>query len=433
MATSNIPSKPVSRRQFLGMAGLAGAGVVAGSSALSGCSTSPTGRTTIRFLQNKREVIPYFDDLVKTFNRSQKGVVVVHDPSDTALIPQFVRGAPPDLALYNYNLETSNFLGRGSLSNLASLPEAATIDPSVQGLVNQFATFKSETSALPYSITAAGVIYNKEIFDKVGVSVPRTWTELIAVCEAFKSKGILPIYQTGKDTWTLTLGLFDYVTGSNLDVSAFFAKQKQLGPDAGRDASVSFTKDFKDATDKMVTLLGYTNRDAPSRNYSDGNIAFAGGKAAMYMQGPWAIGEVVKINPKAQLGTFAMPSSDDKEMVKVRVNLDLALWIPNASPKQAAAQTFLKWLMQPSIQNTYNSKNLAWSTTKNAPPITDARLADIQPLLEAKKVYQGASTYLPGAIPLGNYVQEFVINRNGDALLNKVDSDWARYAKRTAV
>lgn len=183
----------------------------------------------------------------------------------------------------------------------------------------------------------------------------------------------------------------------------------------------------------MITLLGYTNPDAPSRSYSDGNAAFAGGKAAMYLQGPWAIGEVTKINPQAQVGTFAMPSSDDKEKVKVRVNLDLALWIPNGSPKQAAAQTFLKWLMQPEIQNKYNSSNLAWSTTKNAPPITDPHEADIQPFLQAKKFYQGAGTYMPGAIPLGNYLQELVITKNGDAFLNKLDTDWARYAKRTAV
>jgi raffinose/stachyose/melibiose transport system substrate-binding protein len=433
MGMTNLTTTPLSRRRFFGMAGLASAGVIAGSSVLSGCSQSSSGPTTIRFLQNKPEVIGYFDALIKTFNESQRDVVVVHDSTPTPLIPQFVRGAPPDLAMYNYNLETSNFLGRGALSNLAALPEAATIDPNVQSLVNQFATFKSEVSALPYSITAAGVIYNKQLFEQVGVTVPTTWSELMTVCEAFKSKGILPVYQTDKDTWTLQQGLFDYVSGSNLDVSAFFAQQKQLGPGAGPDASVSFTSSFKDAAAKMIALLAYTNPDAPSRSYSDGNAAFAGGKAAMYLQGPWAIGEVVKINPKAQLGTFAMPSSEDKEMVKVRVNLDLALWIPNASPKQAAAQTFLRWLLQPQIQNTYNADNLAWSTTKDAPPITDAHEADIQPLLAAKKFYQGAGTYMPGAIPLGNYLQEFVINRNADAFLTKLDTDWARYAKRTAV
>lgn len=432
MGTTGVTTAGFSRRRFLGLAGAAGASLVA-SPALSGCAASSGGRTTIRFLQNKPEVVGYFDNLVKEYNSSQQDVFVIHDSTPTPLIPQFVRGTPPDLALYNYNLETSNFLARGALTNLADLPEAATIDPSVQGLVNQFATYKGQTSALPYSITAAGVIYNKSLFDQVGVGIPTSWSELVQVCEAFMAKGITPIEQTYKDTWTLSQGLFDYVTGSNLDVSAFFAKLKQLGPEAGPEAAVSFTKDFKDATDKMLTLLAYTNKDAASRGYSDGNIAFAGGKAAMYLQGPWALGEIVKINPKADVGTFALPASEDKSMTKVRVNLDLALWIPHDSPKQAAARTFLAWLMQPSVQNTYNVDNLAWSTTKDAPPITDKHEADLRPFLDARKFYQGAGTYMPGAIPVANYIQELVISKNGPAFLHQLDTDWARYAKRTAV
>lgn len=421
----------LSRRRFLALSGLTGAGAVAGSSVLAGCSSS--GRTHIRFLQNKPEVIGYFTDLTAAFNASQDEVFATHDSTPTALIPQFVRGAPPDLACYNYNLETSNFLARGALTNLADLPQAQTIDPSVQALVNQFATYKSETSALPYSITAAGMIYNTELFDQAGVDVPTSWTEFLAACETFKAKGIIPIEQTFKDTWTLSQGVFDYVSGSALDVSAFFKQLKALGPDAGSGAAVSFSKDFADAVAKMVTLLKYTNPDAPSRGYSDGNVAFANGKAAMYPQGPWAVGEILKINPKAQIGTFAMPASDNKADTKVRVNLDLALWIPHDSPHQAAARKFLEYLMQPAVQDKYNAQALAWSTTKNAPPVTDPHVAGLQPYLKDAKFYQGAGTYLPGAIPVGNYLQELMISKDAGAFLKVLDSDWARLARRTSV
>ena len=49
---------------------------------------------------------------------------------------------------------------------------------------------------IPYSITAAGVIYNKDLFEQQGLEVPTTWSELIEVCEAFQSAGITPIYGT---------------------------------------------------------------------------------------------------------------------------------------------------------------------------------------------------------------------------------------------
>jgi raffinose/stachyose/melibiose transport system substrate-binding protein len=420
---TDIPSQPLSRRGFLTMTGLAGA------AALAGCSSS--GGTEIRFLQNKPEVVGYFTGLADAFNASQDEVRVTHDSTPTALIPQFVRGTPPDLACYNYNLETSNFLKRGALTNLADLPQAATIDPSVQSLVSQFATYKSETSCLPYSITAAGMIYNKDLFAQAGLAVPTTWPEFIEVCETFKAKGIMPIEQTFKDTWTIQQGAFDYVTGSALDVTAFFKELMALGSDAGADAAVSFTKDFRDAVTRIVAMLDYTNPDAPSRGYSDGNVAFAGGKAAMYPQGPWAVGEILKVNPQAQIGTFAMPGSDSAANTKVRVNLDLALWIPHDSAKQDAARKFLQYLMQPAVQDKYNAQSLAWSTTKNAPPVTDPTVAGLQPYLQEARFYQGAGTYLPGAIPVGNYLQELVISRDIDGFLRKLDDDWARLARRS--
>jgi raffinose/stachyose/melibiose transport system substrate-binding protein len=87
--------------------------------------------------------------------------------------------------------------------------------------------------------------------------------------------------------------------------------------------------------------------------------------------------------------------------------------------------------MQPAVQNKYNAQALAWSTTKNAPPVTDPHVAGLQPYLKDAKFYQGAGTYLPGAIPVGNYLQELVISKNAGAFLNVLDSDWARLARRS--
>ena len=69
-----------------------------------------------------------------------------------------------------------------------------------------------------------------DLFDKVGVSaVPTTWTEFLAVCEKFKSKGIMPIYQTYGDTWTTQQGLFDYTAGGMIDVAAFYQGARSRG------------------------------------------------------------------------------------------------------------------------------------------------------------------------------------------------------------
>ncbi|GAP61210.1 protein involved in carbohydrate transport [Arthrobacter sp. Hiyo1] len=56
--------------------------------------------------------------------------------------------------------------------------------------------------------------------------------------------------------------------------------------------------------DRMVELAAFANKDAASRGYADGNLAFSQGKGAMYMQGPWALNEIAKTAPAMKLGTF---------------------------------------------------------------------------------------------------------------------------------
>ena len=290
------------------------------------------------FEETKPEVVPYFNNLVAKFNASQSSVTVSHDFT-SSLIAEFVRGNPPAIDCDNYNLTTSIFVARGVLADLGGLPQAKLIDPNIQALVTQYASFHGETSVLPYSVAAEGVIYNVDLFDKVGVSsVPTTWSEFLAVCEKFKSAGITPVYQTYGDTWTTQQGLFDYTVGGMVDVAAFYQGLAREGTNLGPNSSVSYQKDFTAPCKQMLSLAPYFNDNPIAKHYADGNQAFASSQAGMYMQGPWAVGEVLAINPKLKMGTFALPATDDASQTKCRVNLDLAIWLPRSQPQAQHAR-----------------------------------------------------------------------------------------------
>ncbi|WP_432564991.1 ABC transporter substrate-binding protein [Kineococcus sp. SYSU DK003] len=419
-STTTHHARPTSRRTFLAAAGA--------TTALAACGgpTSAEGRTSIRFFQNKPEVIEYFAGLVEEFNASQDEVFVEHDSSQTSLVAQFVRGDPPDVAAYNYNLETSNYVKTGVLSDLGDMPEAARVDPKYQALVDQFATYEDETSVLPYSVTSAGVIYNVALFEQAGLAVPTTWSQLLTACETFQAAGVVPVELTAREVWTLAQGLFDYTTGSALDVAAFFAALKE-----GQD--VSFTEDMGEAGEKMVQLASFANDDAASRTYADGNLAFGRGEAAMYLQGPWALGEIAKVDPQLQVATFPLPATENPDEARARVNLDLSLWIPRSSAQPEAARTFISWLMSPEVIDRYNGDNLATSPLLDAPALQDPRVAGLQPSLDAGRIYQGANTYVPPTIPIGNYIQDAVLSGDSDTLLRRLDEDWGRLAARGAV
>jgi raffinose/stachyose/melibiose transport system substrate-binding protein len=404
-------------------------GLVLAGAVLAGCSAGDEPEE-VRFYISKPEAIAYFRELVQTYNDSQSDVRVVMDTSSN-LQAGFLRGNPPDLGLLNYNMEMARFMERGALSDLSDTPEARRIRPELQQLVDQYATYPGRTSVLPYSVMAASVIYNKRIFAEHHIEIPRTWDELIAVCDKLEAEGVTPFYATFKDPWTIGQGWFDYAVGGQLDVANFFAQLDGLGTEVGAGAPVSFQKTMAKPVQQMQQLTSrYVNDDAASKGYGDGNLAFAQGKAAMYLQGPWAFGEIAKTDPNLELGTFPLPMTDDPGDLEVRVNLDLAAWIPQASEHQQAAREFLGYLFRKDVMDDYNAAQLGYGTTTDAAPVTDPRIVGMKAYYDDARFYQGASVAIPQTIPTANYLQGIVLGADPQATLATIDADWARLALR---
>lgn len=413
---------------------LAAAAVLTLSGAmLAGCSAD--GRETIRFTFSKREAIEFMTELVAEYNSSQEEVTVEIDTSGVDVVSaSFVRGNPPDIMLANYNYEVARFVQRCALSDLSETEAAASMREDLQPLMEQYGSCEGRTSALPYSVMAASVIYNKQIFDEHGLEVPQTWDELIALCDELKGAGVDPFYATFKDDWTVAQGWYDYTAGGSIDVIEFFDALAAEGTEVGPDSEVSFEKDFAEPMDRMMRLANdYTNADAASRAYGDGNLAFANGEAAMYLQGPWAFTEIAKTDPDLELGTFPLPMTDDPADLGVRVNMDLAAMIPAESGKQDAARDFLEYLYLPENIEAYNASQLGFTPTKDAPAPDDPRIEGMIPYYEEGQVYQGPSVLVPKTLPVFNYAQAMVLGASVPDTLRTMDADWARIAFRAPI
>ncbi|MDO5734900.1 MAG: extracellular solute-binding protein [Propionibacteriaceae bacterium] len=404
-------------------------GLALACSTLVGCS-SGSSPEQVRFYLSKPEAIPYFRDLIKSYNASQGDVEVVLD-SSANLQAGFLRGNPPDLGLLNYNLEMGRFMERGALSDLSDMPEADRILPEVQDLVDQYATYPGRTSVLPYSVMAASVIYNKQIFDDQGIDVPKTYDDLIAACDKLQTAGITPFYATLKDPWTVAQGWFDYTVGGQVDVASFYDGMRDEGTAVGPDSDVSFQKAMLEPTTTMQMFVEkYANKDAASKGYGDGNLAFGKEEAAMYLQGPWALGEIAKSAPDLKLGTFPLPMTDDPKDLRVRVNIDLAAWIPEASSHKEAARKFLTHLFQKDVMDAYNAAQLGYGTTTDSAPVTDDRIVGMKEYFDSGRFYQGPSQAVPLNIPMANYIQSIALGADVKQTLAVLDADWARLALR---
>lgn len=400
---------------------------------LVGCSAD--GRETIRFTFSKREALDFMNALVADYNASQDDVRVEMDTSGVDVVSaSFVRGNPPDIMLANYNFEVARFVQRCALSDLSGTDAAATVREDLQPLMDQYGSCAGRISALPYSVMAASVIYNKEIFEANDLEVPQTWSELLEVCQTLQAAGITPFYATFKDDWTVGQGWYDYSVGGSLDVIEFFDGMNAEGTAVGPDSSVSFQKDFAEPMEKMTQLASdYVNDDAPSRGYGDGNLAFSKGEAAMYLQGPWAFGEIAKTAPDLELGTFPLPVTEDPEDLEVRVNMDLAAMIPEGSRHQEAARDFLEYLYLPENIEAYNESQLGFTPTTDAPAPDDPRIEGMIPYYQEGRIYQGPSVLVPKTLPVFNYAQAMVLGTAPARILPTMDADWARIAFRAPI
>ncbi|WP_225437388.1 ABC transporter substrate-binding protein [Arthrobacter sedimenti] len=388
--------------------------------------------TTIRLQQNKPEVVDYFNTLIKDFETKNPDIRVVQDFNGGNWVPGLIRDNPADVVTNAYSVTTADFAHKGIFADLSDLPAAALADPKALELINSFGRYNdSELSALPFSLAAAGVIYNIELFAKYNVDVPTTWSSFLAACQTFQDAGLTPIYGTFKDSWTLGQP-YGYVSGGNVDLADFFSRMPLTAQDLKNNPEVSFSRDFKTATENFLTVLGFMQKDAGGRSYTDGNAAFAKGSAAMYMQGPWALSELTTINAGLKLGTFALPMSEDPGETQAQVTLDMTFSITRSSPRIEAAKRFVNYLMDPAVVTAYNDKFSAFSPLKGAAETANPQVAGLQPLISAGKYYLNMTNYFPPAITLNNYFQTLALNRNADAFLTTLDDAWHRVAARNA-
>ncbi|MCI9889546.1 extracellular solute-binding protein [Micrococcales bacterium 31B] len=125
--------------------------------------------------------------------------------------------------------------------------------------------------------------YNKELFSKAGVEVPKTWQDLMESIPKFVAQGVAPISLGGASKWTSMMWLemlFDRIGGPEVFNNIYEGK-----PDAWSDPSAL------DAVAKVQELIraggfikGFTSITADSN--ADQALLFTG-KAAMMLHGPW--------------------------------------------------------------------------------------------------------------------------------------------------
>jgi raffinose/stachyose/melibiose transport system substrate-binding protein len=168
--------------------------------------------------------------------------------------------------------------------------------------------------------TGGGILYNKKIFDQLGLKVPKTWDEFMANNAKIKAKGIAPVVQTYQDTWTsqlLMLADFHNIASQDPDwASKYTSNQAKFAQAPGLESFQRL---------EQVHKAGYENKDYRSAKYEQGLKELATGKGAQYPMLTFAVSVLAANYPKQikDIGFFAQPGDDAGKN-------GLTLWMPGA-------------------------------------------------------------------------------------------------------
>ncbi len=123
--------------------------------------------------------------------------------------------------------------------------------------------------------------YNKEVFDKLNLEVPKTYEDLKHVISVCKENEIIPMAIFAKEKW-ITTALFDAIA-TRYDVGGIDKLDKQQG-NITDDAYVKAANTLHELVEAGLLPDGVT-----SLNYDQAASMFYEGQAAMFMNGQWEI------------------------------------------------------------------------------------------------------------------------------------------------
>lgn len=389
---------------------------------LTACGTSDTsGRVQIEFFQNKPEAKGSFDALIQKFNESQSDITVVQvNPPDaeTVLKTRVVKDDIPDIVGMGATDTYSLLAQSGIFMDMTGSPLLGQVDVTYVQMLKDVSGM-DEVIGIPYSTNANGVMYNKEVFGELDLSVPQTWDELLATAQKAKDAGMIPFYFTYKDDWQTVLPF--NALASNLEGIEFYMNR--------REGTVTFADRYGEIAAKQLELMDYGHGDNFGKNYADGNRAFARGESAMYIQGTWAISEIRKANPDAPIGFFPLPTGDDPAANKLISGVDTLLAVAEDSKHKEEALRFIEFLLEPENSKQYITEQTLFSTVQGVTQ-DDPAVAELLPYLERGQVIDFADHYIPAAVQLNSIIQSFLQNGDIDAYLKKLDTEWDKVADR---
>jgi len=297
-------------------------------------------------------------------------------------------------------------------------------------------TMDDKKIAFPFTANVWGLLYNKDVFQKAGITeLPKTLAGLKDVAATLKSQGITPFGEGFKDSW-VTYQLFRMPFGHDLgDFTDILARFEEYN--AG-EAKVSEDTWLPKLLDLMQVIKDNTQQNPFNTDFTMQIQMLANGEVGMITQGDWAEPPARQVNPDCNIGIMLMPFSEDPKDAKIFTQyVARTIFVGRNTDNIQGAKNFIEWMATSKWVKDWYNKDL-----QNIAPIKGVAPEGktVQILEDAAKLYANPAN----AAPWGAYIapaelfglfpsiqEEFFLGKKTkQEMIDAVSTAWYNYSQQ---
>jgi raffinose/stachyose/melibiose transport system substrate-binding protein len=254
------------------------------------------------------------------------------------------------------------FYNSGSLMHALN-PEEYFVDltdePFMKNVIDAFkqsVTVNDKVFGIPGgNALAGGWLYNKRVYKELGLSVPKTWDELMANSEKIKVAGKTAVIGTYKDDWTsqlIVLADNHNVLSENSTFPADLTANK-----AKFATTPSAVRSFEKLSE--VSQNGYLNQDYQTSTVKDGMEMLVQGTGVQYPMVSGVLTTIVKNYPDQinDIGFFPQPG-DSLDQKGLTIFMPAAIYLNKNTENSEAAKKWLAYFISAEGQKTFLSSKI---------------------------------------------------------------------------
>jgi len=267
------------------------------------------------------------------------------DAAMTVLKSRVVSGNAPAAAQIK-GPSIQEWAREGVLANMDAVAKADKWDELLPKAIADGLKYKGNYVAAPVNVHRVNWLWtNPDAFKKANAKVPTTWDEFFAAAEALKKAGIVPVAHGGQN-WQ------DFTTFETVALGvggADFYRKAIVQLDPGSLKSPTMEK----VLTTFKRIKGYTDKNAPGRDWNLATAMVIKGEAGMQFMGDWAKGEFLAAGKVPGKDFGCVPAPGTAKAYTYNVD-SFALFKLKDPANQKAQQDLAAAIMSPEFQEVFN-------------------------------------------------------------------------------